>query len=73
MTTSPSGLRPACSRCPREAEVVAVGRFRNGRPARDPRCRTDKPTAEDVGCWLLFGVSDRMEFILDRVEVIPAT
>jgi hypothetical protein len=53
--------------------VVAVGRFRNGRPARDPRCRTDKPTAEDVGCWLLFGVSDRMEFILDRVEVIPAT
>ena len=48
---------------------MAFGKFRNGRPARDPRCRFDKPTPDDIGCWLLLGSSDK-EFRLERIEAI---
>ena len=61
--------KPACSRCFRAADVMAFGKFRNGRPARDPRCRFDRPTPDDIGCWLLLGSSDK-EFRLERIEAI---
>lgn len=63
-------MTDACARCFREAEALASGPFRNGRPAREPLCSTHAAEARtQIGTWRLLNTGAReSEYRLVSVE-----
>lgn len=61
---------PTCTICYRRAVIYAIGRYRNGAEARQPRCDRHAPDLErDAGCTLL-DWADRPFVLKDIVRVL---
>ena len=63
-------LLSTCTRCFRPAVVNAIGSFRNGRLAIDPRCANHRPGQEDIGKSLLLYASTGPLDDRDKVYVL---
>lgn len=63
----------SCARCFREAEALASGSFRNGRPAREPLCAQHAEEARSqIGTWRLLDTGAReSEYKLVAVDPLP--